>query len=139
MKISSEFFASPIIAINSALTSTPSLLAASQSGDPGDNANALAIAQLRSSQLLTSNTQTFEEYYQTEITRLGAESKEKDIAAEANATFLNQLQLRRETVSGVSLDEEAANMIKLQHALEAAARFINIMNQMLNTLINGLV
>ena len=50
---------------------------------------------------------------------------------------VNQLTTRVQEVSGVSLDEEATDMIRFQHAYQAAARVITTMDEMLNTLING--
>jgi len=129
------------IDINADLISSPTLFAAAQSGsdNPGENANILAMSQLRDTNIMNSSTKTFEGYYQGEITRLGSEAQEADVSAQASAVFLDQIQLRRESVSGVSLDEEAANMIKYQQAYQAAARFINVMSDMLNLLVNGLI
>ena len=127
------------IAINSVLTNNPSLLAAAQSSNPGDNSNALAMAGLRDSQVLTSGTQTLEGFYQTEIARLGSEAQQIDATTEAGQTFLGQLQLRRESVSGVNLDEESADMIRYQQALQAAAKYVNVISEMLNVLVNGLI
>ncbi|MFC1809771.1 flagellar hook-associated protein FlgK [Candidatus Omnitrophota bacterium] len=127
------------IAVNQDLIDNPQLVAAAQSGNPGDNSNALAMAQLRNSLVLTSGSQTFESFYQGEISRLGSETKQADIEVESDAAFLQQVQLRRESVSGVSLDEEAANMMKYQASLQAAAKFINVMDDMLNVLVNGLI
>jgi flagellar hook-associated protein 1 FlgK len=56
-----------------------------------------------------------------------------------NQTLLvDQLENRRESTSGVSLDEEMANMIKYQHSYTAAARIINTMDEMLDLIVNRL-
>lgn len=127
------------IEVNQALHTTPSLIAAAKSDSPGDNTNALALAQIQDALTMTSGTQSFTSYYQSEITRLGSESKAQDVAAETSSTFLDQLQLQRESVSGVNLDEEAANLIIYQNSYNAAAKFFSAVNEMLNVLINGLI
>ena len=50
---------------------------------------------------------------------------------------VDQLTTRVQEISGVSLDEEATDMVRFQHAYQAAARVITTMDEMLNTLING--
>ncbi|MBN1493729.1 MAG: flagellar hook-associated protein FlgK [Candidatus Omnitrophica bacterium] len=127
------------IAVNSDIIDNPSLVAAAQSGNPGDNSNALAMAQLRYSFVMNNGSQTFESFYQSEISRLGSEAKQADIEAQADNAFLEQVVLRRESVSGVNLDEEATNMMRYQASLQAAAKFINVMDDMLNVLVNGLI
>jgi flagellar hook-associated protein 1 FlgK len=127
------------IAVNQDLMDDPALLAAAQSGNSGDNSNAIAMAQLRNSTVLNNDSQSFESFYQGMISRLGSETKQADITVQADEAFLQQVVLRRESVSGVNLDEEAANMMRYQASLQAAAKFINVMNDMLNVLVNGLV
>jgi len=57
----------------------------------------------------------------------------------ANKTYIiEQLNNRRDAISGVSLDEEMTNMIKYQHAYNAAARVINVMDEMMEILVNKL-
>ena len=58
---------------------------------------------------------------------------------ETSSSFLEQLTLERESVSGVSIDEEAANLIKYQRFYEAAARYISVVDELLNVLVNGIV
>jgi flagellar hook-associated protein 1 len=127
------------IAVNQDLMDDPALLAAAQSGNSGDNSNAVAMAQLRNSTVLNNDSQSFESFYQGMISRLGSETKQSDITVQADDAFLQQVVLRKESVSGVNLDEEAANMMRYQASLQAAAKFINVMNDMLNVLVNGLI
>ncbi|MGI6605555.1 MAG: flagellar basal body rod C-terminal domain-containing protein [Peptococcia bacterium] len=56
-----------------------------------------------------------------------------------NKTYIiEQLNNRRDAISGVSLDEEMTNMIRYQHAYTAAARVINVMDEMMDVLVNKL-
>jgi flagellar hook-associated protein 1 FlgK len=57
---------------------------------------------------------------------------------ETQNLVMKQLNAMRQSVSGVNMDEELANMLKYQHGYEAAARFINTVNSMLDTIINRL-
>ena len=51
--------------------------------------------------------------------------------------LVSQMDMQRQDSSGVSLDEETTHLIQYQHAYQAAARVISVMDQMLDTLING--
>ncbi len=102
----------------------------------GDGGNALALAQLRHNR--GPSKDTFEHMYESMLGTLGVQAQYANRLTE-NQTFLTeQLQHRRESVSGVSLDEEMTNMIKFQHAYNAAARVTTVMDEVLDTLINRL-
>ena len=88
---------------------------------------------------MDSNSKTIEEYYQDMIVELGSDTREANVVLEASNDFLTQLNLKRESISGVSLDEEAANLIIFQRAYEASARYISVVDSMLNTLVNGIL
>jgi|DewCreStandDraft_1066081.scaffolds.fasta_scaffold00058_48 flagellar hook-associated protein 1 FlgK len=75
--------------------------------------------------------------YQALIVRLGIDGRTAQEMSANQDTLVQHLQRRREAVSGVSLDEEATNLVRLQHAYQAAARFITAVDQMLDRLINN--
>ena len=79
---------------------------------------------------------TFESFYRDSISMLGIKSQESIRMVENQQSLLNQLLNRRESVSGVSLDEEMANLIVFQHAYQAAARIVTTLDSMLDTVIN---
>lgn len=122
------------IAINSNLENI-NLIATSSTGSPGENDIALEIATLRAQPVFLSGTTTFEDYYQSMISGLGANSNETQILKENQDLLVEQLQIRRESVSGVSLDEETAEMIKFEHAYSAAARIITVVDEMIQTIL----
>ncbi len=110
-------------------------IAASQSGAVGDNSNAQAIADLRKSLFMTRGTATMEEFYNTIVGQIGIDTN-KAVQLKENYTLLvGQLENARQSVQGVSLDEEMAQMIKYQHAFDAAARVITTVDQALEMVI----
>ncbi|MGF7184475.1 flagellar hook-associated protein 1 FlgK [Desulfitispora alkaliphila] len=92
---------------------------------------------------MTVNTSkaTFDDFFRGVVGQLGIDTQEAERMSLNQEQLLNQQINRRESVSGVSLDEEMAHMIKFQHAYNAAARTMTTMDEMLDTLINrvGLV
>ncbi len=74
--------------------------------------------------------------YQSLIVRLGVDGRTAQEMSANQDILVQHLQRRREAVSGVSLDEEATNLVRFQHAYQAAARFITAVDQMLDRLIN---
>lgn len=114
----------------------PRDVAASQSGAPGDGSNALAIAQLKDALIMSGDTITTGDYYRSIITGLGIESLEASRMVANGKLYYDLIENHRQSVSGVSLDEEATNMIKYQRAYQAAARVISVFDEMLDVLIN---
>jgi flagellar hook-associated protein 1 len=100
------------ITVAPTLLARPQQVAAAQALNPGDNANALALAQLRDT--LTIDGSTFGAFYHTLVTSVGAVSQQASRLADNQQTVLTDLENRREALSGVSLDEEQVNLIRFQ-------------------------
>ncbi|KJU82230.1 flagellar hook-associated protein FlgK [Candidatus Magnetobacterium bavaricum] len=138
------FKLSPIdLAIKSsgvAITDIEKVAAASGSpGLPGDNRNALAVVQLAEFKHATTSSlknSTFSGFYSAFVVSAGGFSR----AAKDNNAFesnlFNELTQRRNSVSAVSLDEEAMNIVRFQKGFEAAARLVSVTDEMLKTLVN---
>lgn len=111
---------------------------ATATGVPGDGDNALKIAQLKQAKTMYGPppTGTYEEFYRNIIGSLGVDSQEAANKMETHSALKLHLENRIQEVSGVSLDEEAANMIKYQNAYTANARFLNTVNEIIETTIN---
>jgi flagellar hook-associated protein 1 FlgK len=122
------------IAVAPTLLTHPRQVAAAQSLNPGDNANALALAQLRDT--LAIDGSTFGAFYHTLVTSVGAVSQQASRLAEHQQTVLTDLENRREALSGVSLDEEQVNLIRFQQAYNAAANFIRIAQELGQTVLD---
>ncbi len=121
------------IAMNSALLTNPRQVAAAQTPNIGDNTNALALAQLQNAKAIDGST--FEMSYQTLVASTGVESQHASQLADQQHTALTELENRRESLSGVSLDEEQVNLIRFQQAYNAAAQFIHIADQLGQTIL----
>lgn len=133
-------------AINPPLLADPRLVAAAgAAGDvPGGNTNALSLAQLKDVQVTigvppSTVTATLNDFYRSVITDLGIESQNSGRMVTNGKLYYDLVENHRQSVSGVSLDEEATQMIKYQRAYQAAARVITIFDDMLDTLINRML
>jgi flagellar hook-associated protein 1 FlgK len=116
----------------------PTLIGASLSGGPGDNANALAIADLRNQMTMSYGTMSITEFYNSMIGDIGVDTHEAKTFKGNFEVLIHQIENSRQSVQGVSLDEEMAEMVRQQHAYEAAARLITYIDDALDTLINGM-
>ncbi|MGE5609343.1 MAG: flagellar hook-associated protein FlgK [Bacillota bacterium] len=121
------------IAINSSLKSNPSLLAVGNKD--GANANARAIAALNLESLDRLGGTSLQGSYETMINGIAASTDDATTNAEASQAVLDTLTSQREALSGVSLDEEAINLIREQRAYQAAARIISMVDEMMKTLL----
>lgn len=108
---------------------------------PGNNSNALQIAALRSDltmnpDVLGNGTTTFTEYYSAVIGNLGLSRNEADSNLKTREYLISQYESHQDSIAGVSLDEEMANLIRYQHTYQAAARLISTTSEMLDVLMN---
>lgn len=102
----------------------------------GDGNNALKLAKIRYSHAMIGENSTFDEYFTALIGQLGSDSRDSKIHLEKSQLVLKHLQNNRKSISGVSIDEEMANMIMFQHGYNASARVISTLDSMLDTIIN---
>ncbi len=124
------------IKINSEIAENPERIAASASGEVGDNTIALAIQELRDQLVMENGTVSMNDFYTGLVGRLGAESNEAVSFEENYELLVQQIENSRQSVQGVSLDEELTNMVKSQHAYDAAARVITTIDEALDTVIH---
>lgn len=100
-----------------------------------DNGNMLELSGLQSTKNMLGSTATYNDAYSSIITKVGTRTHQADIAKRAQETLLRQSQNARESVSGVNLDEEAADMLRFQQAYQAAAQVISSADEMFDVLI----
>lgn len=108
---------------------------------PGDGRNALAISQIRDQltmgkDAIGNTNKTIGEFYSGFIGVLGIERNQSSTTVETRKFLVEQFEARKLETAGVSLDEELANMIKFEHSYQASARFITVLNQMVEGLLN---
>ena len=108
-----------------------------------DGGNARALTDLQSKLVFDnvtlksgSGTFTFDEFYSSIVSTVGIQSYASRNTLSQKDGILLQLNTRRESISGVSIDEEMINMIKFQQAFNAAARLIGVAEEMMDNLIN---
>ena len=124
------------IALDPSIVSDVENIAASEDGSAGNGGTALAIASIEEEDILDNGTVSAEEYFAAVIGTLGVQSQEATFMRENQELMVGQLQNQQDAVSGVSLDEEMTNLIKYQHAYQAAAQLVTTVDEMMQTLID---
>ncbi|MFY9561124.1 MAG: flagellar hook-associated protein FlgK [Terriglobales bacterium] len=112
----------------------PALLAASSDGTPGSNGN-LAVLSAVHDQVVAGGQKPLD-FYSNIVFQVGSDTANTGADLDASQLILRQLEDQRASVSGVSLDEEAANMVRYQTAYQAAARVVTTINDMLDAVVN---
>jgi flagellar hook-associated protein 1 len=104
-----------------------------------DGSNALLMANaLRDKSVMVEYQESFSGFYADSIAKLGTEAREARQEAETRKTLLTEFENLRQSVMGVNLDEEMAQMVQFQQSYNASARMINMQNELLDTIINRL-
>ena len=126
------------------------------SPNAGDSGNALRIAQLRNAAIVVDTSaspknrlrlavenekgvSSFEDYYRGNIAGLGVDAQESNRMVENQHALLDMMYKRRDSISGVSLDEELSNLIQFQMAFQASARMVTTLDEIFDTIINRML
>ncbi|MDR1306916.1 MAG: flagellar hook-associated protein FlgK [Treponema sp.] len=107
-----------------------------RAANPGNGEAAIAVANLRYDRVMVGKLQSFDEYFADAVGRIGALGKQSRDELETINETMKTLKEQRQSVAGVNLDEELSDLLRYQHGYNAAARFITVVNSMLDTLIN---
>lgn len=111
------------------------IAASTVAGEPEDGSNLITMIGMRhDTHLFVEGTP--EDYMKSMISTLGIDTQQAAMISETRVSMTKQIENRRTSISGVSLDEEMANMVKYQHAYNAAAKMISTMAQIYDTLVN---
>ena len=102
----------------------------------GDNRNILKMAALQNDSTIFGGRGDFGEVYTSTVGKLGSVLVQTDIAREAQQTLVDQATEARDSVSGVSLDEEAANLLRFQQAYQASAQVVKIANTLFDSILS---
>lgn len=127
------------IALSSAVANNPNAIAAATPPPPGNSVatgngdNATAISNLASAPIVNGSSLT--DLYNAQIAQIGADAQSYQSKANNQQQVVTQLQNQQQSVSGVNLDDELTNLLQYERAYQAAARVINTMDNLTNTLI----
>jgi flagellar hook-associated protein 1 FlgK len=105
-----------------------------RAANPGNGDAAHAIASIRNNPVMVGSLSTFDDYFADSVGRIGLLGEQSELALNTAKQEMKQLNDMRQSISGVSIDEELANMLRYQHGYNAAARFITTVNSMLDVL-----
>lgn len=123
-------------------TVTAANLKASDGGAAGDNAIALAVANLANKTFSTSGgaqfNGTFTNFYASAVSNLGQSLAGVNSQVSNQSTIEQMVRSQRDAVSGVNLDEEMANLLQYQRAFQASSRVFNTIDTLLDQVVNGL-
>jgi flagellar hook-associated protein 1 FlgK len=93
------------------------------------------MARLRAGRVMAANTATFTEAWSRLVYRMGRDTQAAGAQRDAQSEIVRQVEALREAVSGVSLDEEAASLMRFQRAYEANARYFQTVDDTLSVLL----
>jgi flagellar hook-associated protein 1 FlgK len=110
--------------------------AAANMNAPGDNRIANIISDIQYKGIFDSGESTIDEYYNSIVGEVGVTTAKANNELVSQGDLVNQLKNIRESISGVSLDEETAKMIEYQKGFEASARLIKTADEMMDTVLN---
>ncbi len=126
--------AASAIQVNDVIETDPRKLAvASAPGAPGKNEIALAMLGLRGAGLSALDSRSMVGFAADILASVGHDVAQSDASREASRAIVDSLDLKRRSMSGVSLDEEAADLVRWQQSFQAAAKFMQTVNQVTET------
>jgi flagellar hook-associated protein 1 FlgK len=123
------------IAVNQTIAGQPSLLAVAMNGNKADNQTALAISQLETKTIPGLNGQSLKDNYQAVVNQIGTSAAAAKQNAQATQVVQDTLTSQQQALSGVSMDEEAVNLVRQQRAFQAASRIVSAVDDMMKTII----
>ena len=125
------------VQINGTPNANDSFTVESNTSGVADNSNMLAIANLQNVGSFNSGNTSFQEAYSSLVADVGSTTRLVDINRSTQEALRQTLDDRREAISGVNLDEEAADLVRFQQAYQAAARTISTAQQIFQALIGA--
>ena len=131
--------ATPPTGISFSISGVPnngdSFVLARNTGATADGRNALVLGQLQTFDTMSGKTASFQESYAQLVSENGSKTRQLQVSVQAQKALLKQAQDSRDSLSGVNLDEEAANLIRYQQAYQAAAKALEIASSLFNTIL----
>ncbi len=122
--------------LDAAISSDPSKIFAGTTGYDGDGGLALAMSQLRAQKLTDLGDRTFSDFYSASVSGLANDIGQAKAQTETFGSILDQISAQADSISGVSIDEEMADLMRYQRSYQAAARVLTILDQTTEDIIN---
>ena len=111
---------------------------ASGSTAVGDGRAAVEIASIRNTSIMVGSMRTFDDYFADSVTKVGLKGQQAETNLLSQNAIMDDLRNTRDSISGVNIDEELAEIMKFQHGYNAAAKFITVWDSLIDTVINKL-
>lgn len=124
------------ININPLISGNVAFFAAAQSDFAGDGSNATALSSLQDTAVAILGGVSLNEFYNASMADLAVRSSAANSAVNAANIIAESLTVQRESISGVNLDEEAIALVSFQRAFEGVARYMNVVDEMMQTLLS---
>ena len=126
--------------VNEAIRNDVLSVAAAKAGldgraEPGDASVAVEIAALRNTPVMIGKERTFDDYFADSVTNVGLKGEQAELNYNNQVAIMSDLRSLRDSISGVNIDEELADIIKFQHGYNAAAKLVTVMDKLLETVI----
>jgi flagellar hook-associated protein 1 FlgK len=117
------------------MSSSNHIAAAMQADSPGDNRVALAISNIQDQRVVNDGKSTLDEWYNSIVGDVGVVMNRNRSTMNQQRDIITQLNKTRDQISGVSMDEETANLMQFQHTYDASAKVIQVADDMLKTVL----
>ncbi len=104
----------------------------------GDGRAAVEIAAIRNTSVMVGSMKTFDDYFADTVTNVGLKGEQAETNLLSQNAIMDDLRNLRDSISGVNIDEELAEIMKFQHGYNAAAKFITVWDSLIDTVINRL-
>jgi len=135
-------FSFAAIGLSFTLADTPqpgdSFTLGNNTGASGDNRNILSIGDLQFKAQLNGGADTFQEFYSSAVAQVGVINSQANENLAIESSLMQQAVSYRDNVSGVNLDEEAANLLRYQQAYQASAQMVKVADELFQILINSI-
>ncbi|OFZ20158.1 MAG: flagellar hook-associated protein FlgK [Bdellovibrionales bacterium GWB1_55_8] len=129
--------AAEFIGLSDAVSASVNNIAtAAQPDSPGDNRIAIAISGIQYQQLMNDNKSTLDDFYNSIVSDVGVATSRNRSALNQQKDIVTQLNKMRDRISGVSIDEETANLMQYQHTFDASAKVIQVADELLKTILD---
>ncbi|MCE5182871.1 MAG: flagellar hook-associated protein FlgK [Betaproteobacteria bacterium] len=124
------------VQLNGSPAAGDSFTVGTNAGGVTDNRNALLLAGLQTQNTLSGSATSYQGAYSQLVSLVGNQAHEIDVTGKAQAKLVTQTEQAQQSLSGVNLDEEAANLMRYQQAYQAAGKMIQIAGSLFDTLIH---